>query len=317
MGKKGKSAVHQHLIQSEIWEKITSSDNTTLLTPLIENTRNQFPETWEEIRGLSEGLDLPLRDIFAWNCRGDILADVPDGCTTIAEPGLPIKIGHNEDGLPFFRGHCFILDARPCGSMNYRAFCYPGSIAGHTFGWNSAGIVQTVNNLRLKHAAPQLPRMVVARAILSVRTLQDAIDILSNNTNCGGFHMTLAQAGDDRLFSVEYGAEKISVKEIDERSVHANHALHLQHHAQIITQSSTDRQITGERLLKRGDMTNHDILRDNSGEGLPIRRDDPNDPDHENTLATCMFDVSRVGVTWRIYGEKAGQPLYQNEKETA
>ncbi|MDG1457210.1 MAG: C45 family autoproteolytic acyltransferase/hydrolase [Pseudoprimorskyibacter sp.] len=321
IGAQGRAAVHRHLVQSEIWAKITAPNNAEVIARLMRYTESRFPEIHEELLGLAQGLQLPFDDVFAWNCRGDILASVPDGCTTIQTPcqalAETIQISHNEDGLPFFRGHCFILDAKPKSSMAFRAFCYPGSLAGHTFGWNDAGLTQAVNNLRLRHVEAQTPRMVLGRAVLSSETLQDAVNVLSHNPKCGGFHMTLAQTGNPELLSVEYGGGEVSVTQITSRSGHANHALHLASQGQITTQSSANRQATVERLVTRGDVTDLDILRDTSGPGLPIRRDAPDDPDQENTLATCLFTVSKTGVEWRVYGEKERRAVYQSEREIA
>ncbi|WP_050528630.1 C45 family autoproteolytic acyltransferase/hydolase [Pseudorhodobacter aquimaris] len=317
MGAQGRAAVHAHLIRSDIWSKITGADHAGTVSRLMESTKNRFPEFYEELRGLAQGLDVPFQDVFAWNCRGDILASVPDGCTTIQSPGNVIRVSHNEDGLPFFRGDCFILDAKPQASMGFRAFCYPGSVAGHTFGWNDAGLVQAVNNLRLRDLTPTIPRMVLGRAVLASATLQGAVKTLTDDPQSGGFHMTLAQAGNPQLLSVEYGGGKASVRGIEVRSGHANHALHLGAEGQIITQSSADRQTTVERLVKQDKLIDLDILRDTSGPGLPIRRDAPDDPDHENTLATCQFSVSKTGVEWGIYGEKDGPAAYHSEQEPA
>lgn len=317
MGKKGREAVHAHLIHSNVWSAITAEDHMQKVFRLMENTKECFPDFYEELRGLAVGLELPFEDVFAWNCRGDILASVPDGCTTLQTPGDEILISHNEDGLPFFRGHCFILDANPQLSEGFRAFCYPGSLAGHTFGWNNAGLVQAVNNLRLRNVDAIIPRMVLGRAVLSAKSLQDAVDALSDNPSCGGFHMTLAQAGKAELLSVEYGGGAISVVPVTERSGHANHALHLAADRQIVTQSSGDRQAQVERLLLETHIRDIDILRDTSGPGLPIRRDAPDDPDKENTLATCLFIVSKKAVKWRIYAEKEGRAVYKGEHEIA
>jgi hypothetical protein len=37
--------------------------------------------------GLADGLDLPFHDVFAWNCRGDLIAGAAEGCTTVQLPG--------------------------------------------------------------------------------------------------------------------------------------------------------------------------------------------------------------------------------------
>ncbi|WP_298936819.1 C45 family peptidase [uncultured Ruegeria sp.] len=317
MGAQGRAAVHEDLVRSDIWATITGADHAETVARLIKNTETRFPEIYKELRGLAQGLQLPFTDVFAWNCRGDILASVPDGCTTLQTPGETIRISHNEDGLPFFRGHCFVLDATPQSSMPFRAFCYPGSLAGHTFGWNDAGLVHAVNNLRLRNVVATIPRMVLGRAVLSAETLQDALATLSHDPSCGGFHMTLAQAGNPQLLSVEFGGGEVSVTQISSRSGHTNHALHLASEGQITTLSSTDRQAKIAQLAPQDHVADLDILRDASGPGLPIRRDAPDDPDHENTLATCLFTVSKSGVDWRIFGEREDKAVYQSETEIA
>tara|TARA_R110002020_G_scaffold53338_3_gene149271 strand:- start:2171 stop:3193 length:1023 start_codon:yes stop_codon:yes gene_type:complete len=317
LGAQGRAAVHKHLVHSQIWATVTDDRYAATVTRLMENARQRFPAIWEELKGMADGLDLPRSSVFAWNCRGDILASVPDGCTTVQRPGPTIHLAHNEDGLPFFRGSCFILDTHTDNCVDFRSFCYPGSLPGHTFGWNDAGIVKTVNNLRLRGCMPEIPRMVLGRAVLNCESLDEVVSTLSDNPNCGGFHFSVAQVGDPRLLSIEYGAGRSSVRQITQPGVHANHALHLPHFEQVITQSSSDRQIRGTELASRPEITDLGILRDIAITGLPIRRDDPADPDHENTLATCIFSVSESGVDWSIYDEKHSVPAYQSQTEHA
>lgn len=64
----------------------------------------------------------------------------------------------------------------------------------------------TVNNLRILHTSPGLPRMVLARAMLDQPDLSSALDVLQHSPRSGGFHFTLAQSGHDALVSVEFCA---------------------------------------------------------------------------------------------------------------
>lgn len=306
LGRQGRQAVHAHLIHSDIWAQVVDPANDPVLIQIADVIRQVYPGTWNELEGLAEGLDLPFRDILAWNCRGDLLASVPDGCTTVQVPGDPIIIAHNEDGLPFFRGSCFIADVQPNQGLGFKAFCYPGSLPGHTFGWNDAGLVVAVNNLRLLNIQPSASRMVICREVLGTKSINDALRAIAENTNCGGFHMTLAQVGDQRLLSVEYGGGAVSICPVDHASLHANHALHLDHFGQTVTQSSDSRQNRGTDLIGRENDDCLAILRDTAGAGLPIWRDDPDDPDNENTLATSVFYVSNKGLEWKVYNNESG-----------
>ena len=315
LGKRGYEAVHQHLTSHPLWKTLNESRFSKRVIQYSELTKAHFPYIWEEIEGLAEGLELPVNEVMAWNCRGDLLSSSPDGCTTVQAPGDITTIAHNEDGFPFLRGSCFVVKALPLKSLGFWSFCYPGSIAGHTFSLNHAGLVQTINNLRLVGVATGIPRMVLTRAILSVSTLKEALNILTKYPASGGFHVTLAQAGERQLYSVEFGGERVSVKEIKVPAVHTNHALHLESAMdnQIITDSSRDRQRRGDELIAQQNISPIEILRDTNGNGLPIRRDMPDDPDCENTLATAVFNLSSSGVEWSIYDKASGSPAYQGE----
>ena len=244
LGEAGKEDVWKFLIKSDLWEEVVSHKESPVMKRLHENTKEKFPLIYEEIQGLAIGLDLPFIDVFAWNCRGDVLADTNDGCTTVQIPSSRNCLAHNEDGFPFFLKKCFIADISIPKQTSFISFCYPGSIPGHTFAVNEKGLVQTVNNLRLKDVEPELPRMVLGRAILNSDSLDTAIDLLKQNANTGGFNFSLASSQDLRLVSVEFGGGDIGVTEIEQISLHANHAIYspLKQKSQIITDSSSDRQ---------------------------------------------------------------------------
>lgn len=313
LGHAGRAAVHRHLLKSEIWAKVTTPEHLGHLARMEENTRTRFPQVWEELIGLAEGLELPLVQVFAWNCRGDILSSVPDGCTTVQLPGAEPVIAHNEDGLPFFRGSCFIAEISPRNGSRFRAFCYPGSIPGHTFATSETGLAQAVNNLRLTGLRPTIPRIVLGRAVLAAQDRRAALEVLRHTPNSGGFHFTLGQVGEPDILSVEFGGGNCEVRKIDHPAIHANHALHLaaaRTGGQIITASSRDRQARGEILLAEGCRDPLVILRDTGGPGLPIRRDAPDDPDDENTLATAVMRVTKQGIEWEIHDKIDETPIY-------
>jgi len=48
-------------------------------------TAKTFPRIMAELDGMAEGLDLPFDEIFAWNCRGDLLAS---GAGWLHQPAL-------------------------------------------------------------------------------------------------------------------------------------------------------------------------------------------------------------------------------------
>ncbi|SEN92302.1 Acyl-coenzyme A:6-aminopenicillanic acid acyl-transferase [Paracoccus alcaliphilus] len=317
LGQAARDAVSRHLTRHPLWAEVTSHHHTSRVARMAQATQARFPAIWAEIKGLAAGLDMPLMQVFAWNCRGDLLASVPDGCTTVMLPGETPVLAHNEDGLPFFRGSCFIAEAAPQDGPGFHAFCYPGSIPGHTFAFNSAGLAQTVNNLRLTGVEADIPRMVLGRAVLGCTTLDQAIATLADAPS-GGFHFALSHTDDRRILSVEFGGGDTSVVEITKPALHANHALHLQGglRGQIITRSSADRQRRGKVMIADGAEVLA-ILRDGDLSGLPIRRDASDDPDEENTLGTAVLTLARGALSWSIYDCATGKPAYHGSTRHA
>ena len=309
LGRFGAEAVQTRLVGSDIWRELIGRAATDRRLPAMRAlVRERFPRYLEEMRGLADGLALPFDEVFAWNCRGDIWAMAPDGCTTVQFPGGTPIIGHNEDGLPGFAGHCAVATIRPDDGLAFTAFVYPGSIPGHTFGVNAAGLVQTVNNTRSLSAESGVPRMVLTRAVLDADSLDAALALLRGSPRAGAFHLTLAQAGDPRLFSVEFTASRLSLIELEAPAVHANHLIHaeIRHSPQVVTDSSDSRQHRAEQMLRDNGLSRDEagalaILRDRASDRLPIHRDQPDDPDHENTLATAIFRVGADSVGWSVY----------------
>ncbi|MGS2744445.1 C45 family autoproteolytic acyltransferase/hydrolase [Halomonas sp. LS-001] len=310
LGQAGREAVHRHLLPSRIWTEVTASRHRDDVAVMAANTRRYFPAVWEELEGLAEGLELPIQAVFAWNCRGDLLTHTPDGCTTLVIPGDTPVVAHNEDGLPFFKGHCFMAEVNPDHESGFMAFCYPGSIPGHALAITRRGLVQTVNNLRLHGVVPGMPRMVLGRAALYEASVAEVIALLEQYTECGGFHFTLAERGQREVVSVEFGAGSLAQRTLNTPAVHANHALFQPVSSQTITASSRDRQQRGEQLLAAGERRPLVILHDQQAAGLPILRLAADDPDDENTLATAVMRIEADGIAWQIHDRPHAPPAY-------
>jgi hypothetical protein len=307
LGTAGYDAVREILMPTAAWGEITSLAHENTIARLAHNTRERFPAIWAEIEGLAAGLDLPVQSVFAWNCRGDLLSADSEGCTTVVMPGDPTVIAHNEDGMPNLNGHCFMADVKVASGSDFLAFCYPGSLPGHTFGVTSTGLYQAVNNLRLRTRELDIPRMVLGRAVLASSTLESAVDLLHLENKSGGFHFTLGQMSEPNPLSIEFGAGRCHVETIGSAFVHANHALNLfkGKNEQTITDSSLCRQQRAEKLVKKDTLNAREILLDQCEGELPILRNDPMDPDGENTLATAVIQIFEDKIKWNVY-EQAG-----------
>lgn len=309
LGRFGASAVHEHLLQSKAWASVMQWRRSAQAAAMSTLVHERFPQVWSELQGLAAGLRVPFDDIFLWNCRGDLWAMAPDGCTTVQIPGGAVRrITHNEDGDPGFAGRCAIAECTIEGSPRFSAFIYPGSLPGHTFAVTDLGLAMTVNNLRELHVDAGVPRMVLTRAMLDTPSLDAAVAMLREQPRAGGFHLTLAHRGSAELLSVEFSSIACSVRTIEAPSLHANHAIHpaMRDLPQLITGSSGHRQVQGEALLVQARVEGRQvdplaILGDATHPQFPIRRDDPADSDDENTLATADIMVCATHVDWQVY----------------
>jgi|SRR5690606_9305780 len=175
--------------------------------------------------------------------------------------------------------------------------------------------VQTVNNIRCTAHRPGLPRMVLTRAMLGRESIDAAVAVLQDVPRAGGFHITLAMPGDSRIVSVEFNADALSAVHIDAPAAHANHLIHprMAGFAQRITASSGSRQRRADAMLNAGSAQGSalalGILSDQTGE-LPIYRRQPDDPDHENTLASAVFELTADSVAWTVYDGRHRAPVH-------
>lgn len=316
LGEFGRTAWHQKLTQTALWQTVIAMKDAPQTVNMRQQVEAQYPLIWQELLGLAKGLQAPIDEVFAWNCRGDLVRSTSDGCTTVAGKGAngELIIAHNEDGFPQLRDDCAIVSITPDAGLAFTSFAYPGSICGHTVAVNEKGVVNTVNNIRALHRPDGMPRQILARAALNATTLDKAIAILTTEPRAGAFHHMLGQMGDSRLFSVEATGSGCSVMPLTGIFAHANHLIHPQLAAveQVITASSGSRQ---QRLIEwQETQTQLDgvaakaILSDQHDAVLPIYRLSPQDPDDENTLATALFTLHAEQVDWQIFTLDRDEP---------
>ncbi|PQV54953.1 C45 family peptidase [Paraburkholderia sp. BL21I4N1] len=311
LGELARPVFADYMEQSRAWRDVRRWRGNAFVQKLRDAAQAHCPALLDELDGMAAGLGWAAEDVFLWNCRGELIHNAPDGCTTLAAVTERTRfIAHNEDGDPFLRDRCLLVDVRPTSKPGFVTFYYPGSLPGHTFAVNRAGVVQAINNLRIREPAVGVPRMILARAVLDKGSLDDALALLHDAPRASGFHHTLGCAGDvdQRLFSVEASARRCSVQPVTNLAGHANHLIHpgCEAEAQIVTNSSRDRQRRVEALLPASSQPMQaaallDVLHDRAPSGLPIYRDDPLDPDDENTLATALFEIGDGGVWMKVY----------------
>ncbi|MBP6563081.1 MAG: hypothetical protein KA214_06360 [Neisseriaceae bacterium] len=310
LGRFGAAAFRRFQQESPAWSRLLAWLPSPKLQQMAALVETHYPAYWQELQGLAQGLDVPFEQVLLWNCRGDLWALSPDGCTSIQTAGVDFSLAHNEDGDPLFRDHCGL--AHVCvGDEEYVSFFYPGSLLGHTFATNRHGLAITVNNLRLQNEDVGMPRMVLTRAALAASSAQEVMALLQRHPRAGGFHLTVAELASQEMYGIEFGPYDCSQQRVRDASLHANHMIHeaMRPYPQLITGSSAFRQLVGDQLLAQG-LTPLAILRHQGHPHYPIYRDGASDSDNENTLATVHFVANGQSWDWAVY-EAAETPTFR------
>ncbi|UCF04110.1 MAG: hypothetical protein JSV33_09140 [bacterium] len=202
-----------------------------IIGSMFSHARAAFPHLVEELEGMAKSLEIPLMNLFAFNCRSEIkILKEPPGCSTIAlKNGDRVILVHNEDGNDLNIGRMFLAMVTPPSGMTFLAFVYPGLLPGNGPGLNLNGIVETTNYIQPRRVADGIPRYFISRAILEAESLEEAVSLATMKDRAFPFHHNLVSLGEGRLLSVEtaaYPEQKHDILEIEGFYVHTNHFLH-------------------------------------------------------------------------------------------
>lgn len=85
LGAFGREARHTKIRQTALWQTVTAMKTAEQIQRMRAAVRAQFPLIWQELEGMAEGLQAPVEEVFARNCRGDLVRSTSDGCTTGGE----------------------------------------------------------------------------------------------------------------------------------------------------------------------------------------------------------------------------------------
>jgi hypothetical protein len=305
---------------TELLETEARWSGSNYLDQLMAAARSVFPQYVRELEGMADGMGIAFERVFLWNCRGDlrwpddisaaVAAGLTEGCTSLIIPPIGDQgavIAHNEDGSADYHGNCYWVSARPESGPGFESYLYPGMMPGHTMGASAAGVVQTINNIRVHDLKPGLPRHFVCRAVLDCTSLGEALDLLKRDDRASGFHHNLGSAKEGRLASVEAPASGCIVNEIaDEPVAHANHLITpaLKDLEQAITRSSDVRQNRADELLDDDALADGGptaILFDKVPGHEILRAPTDGGDDYGKTLATGVFEMTTTGVSVTIH----------------
>ncbi|CAG0917067.1 unnamed protein product [Notodromas monacha] len=185
-------------------DKLSNTDKgKAIFNASLRRLQRFYPQYLRELQGTSDGAGVPFKKLFLLHLDGMIgrMDDIrkekeakhpPFGCSTFSFNFTNnVFIGHNEDALPEFLNHWYVIKATiddvdrdgPEGKHVEERFVsvsYAGLLPGFCLGWNNHGLAYTINVLFPKHlSAEGLPRHFICRALLTATSLQDVERILA------------------------------------------------------------------------------------------------------------------------------------------
>ncbi|PWH17236.1 MAG: hypothetical protein DDG59_08335 [Anaerolineae bacterium] len=189
-----------------------------------------YPQYLEEIRGIAQGSQSSLEEIFTLNAFEGIVMDRLhlSKCTSFAinqerSANQHVLIAHNEDWFPDDEADVYIVKAEVEDEPPFLAMSYGGLLPN--IGLNAAGIAQCCDTVYPIEKRIGIPRVVVGRAVLGARTISEAIErAISPHRAAGYNHLIAHEIGE--LYNIEVSAGNFSILYGQAGAIaHTNHYL--------------------------------------------------------------------------------------------
>jgi len=293
-------------------------------------SEERYPQYVDEMRGIAQGANVDFTDIVALNAMEAVTTDALHltRCTSMALNGERTADGHvfaahNEDWVPEDENDVFVISAKPDKEPPYMAMTYGGLLPN--VGFNAYGIAQLIDSVYPNDSRTGIPRLVVARAVLSSRRISGAIGrTLVPHRAAGYNHLIVHESGE--IYSVEVSARQFEILYGHEGwMAHTNHyldrkmrELEKEPEGRI---SSRVRYYRALRLLRQTEKhtlkTLQAIQKDhvNTPNSICNHNVDGADPlDREKTISAMVIDLTarEMHITWGTPCQNAYYTYYLN-----
>ncbi|GAB4505475.1 MAG: hypothetical protein Fur0043_24710 [Anaerolineales bacterium] len=278
--------------------------------------QERYPQYVEEIAGIAEGANVSFDDLSVLTAMEAVTMDALHltRCTSMAVSDERTADGHvlaahNEDWLPEDEEDVFIVHAKPKNEPPFLAMTYGGLIPN--IGFNAYGVAQLIDSVYPTDSRIGIPRLVVARAVLSAKTPGGAIRrALVPHRAAGYNHLIVHESGE--IYNVEVSARRFAIMGNEQGySAHTNH--YLSPTMQTIENAPEDlissrvRYFRATRLLRQTDThtikTLQTIQRDhvNFANSICNHAIDAQQPlDREKTINALVIDLTarEMHIAW-------------------
>lgn len=282
--------------------------NQPELERVLNNINKQYPEYLQEMYGRADGLGID-RETFLFNiCYSGFKRN--EACTDIIVKVNENEIisGHNEDGLETLDEMALIKYKKE--NMFYFDFSAYNSPQGTTFGWNSNGIVISVNTIHtFEYHQQGVPAWFILRDIIFCSSIEEIKNKIENIHCATGFSLNVIDKNTNKAYSVEKIYDSTDILEITDRYAHTNHIIHenAKYHSNILGCTAIRLKNANEKLKMLKDKCDREDIKNilqfykDSSEFIyrPIGKD------QYPTIATFIFDSKTNEINIYSYYDKS------------
>eukprot|EP01089_Gocevia_fonbrunei_P021705 TRINITY_DN8523_c0_g1_i2.p1 TRINITY_DN8523_c0_g1~~TRINITY_DN8523_c0_g1_i2.p1 ORF type:complete len:338 (-),score=64.81 TRINITY_DN8523_c0_g1_i2:75-1088(-) len=332
MGKRFADRIQNYVKASTTLQKVVipyseTEEGKRIVNGFIDYNTHAFPQFVDEIRGISDGSGVPLSTIWLLNIQADLTAILnrdqighpndPESCTDVmVSTSTDYLMGHNEDADAVVKQYAYLVTANFKGEpVSYTAYNYPGALAGNAFGFNSAGMVFSINALFPKKVQTTgIARQFIARAIYQAKSLDEVFHLLtSTKDRCTGFSLNVGSIHQSTIVNIEVGPGDLMGHHVVRGNYSHQNLYRYLPLSQHTSNSSEARLARIDQMPSvRSAQQIRDVLGDTFNKDYPIYRDG-HPPDSVVTAATGVFYLSGADKKMEVYIDNPKlnpKPLY-------
>lgn len=209
----------------DIAKKGRNSFDEEELEIVIKNIEKEYPEYLQEMYGRADRLQIDRKEFLADICFSGFIRN--EACTDIIVKVDEDEVisGHNEDLLETLEEAALIKYRK--GNMFYFDFSIYNCPQGTTFGWNSNGIVISVNTIHtFEYHKEGIPAWFILRDIIFAKNIEEIIDRIKRVYCCTGFSLNVIDKNVNKAYSIEKIYDSTDIIEISDKYAHTNHIIH-------------------------------------------------------------------------------------------
>jgi len=286
----------------------------------IEVNNNKYPHYIEEIRGMSEGANVPMETLLLLNLMREIRlninnnispADANCGEIHFSQNGK-VALIHIEDGDIDLKNSAFIVSAEIAESQQkFVCYMYPGILAGIAWGYNQSLVIGCDAVYPAQVVRKSLGRVFINRDICAANSVEDAISRATPPNRASGYSLNLGDIKNKKTYNIEVAPTVYSVYENTLPCYYHWNMYDILNIKQLVDPSSVHRKKRVQSLpIPRTLDEAMNIAADTGDKEYPIFRSQI-PPDEVATVAIVLFDLSEgTALVW-LDNPTTSKPVYK------